>query len=140
MGRFVYTATFEGSAAPANDDGSELKVQAQVVTLTPLAKSEPPAGLGTTAQFESVVIMSGAETFGESGAIDFGGGNVIRFSEISPGKIAPASDGRAAGAVGWKVDSGTGVLQGASGYITSNFSVGDSGDVVDHQLGAILLQ
>lgn len=139
MGRFVYTATFEGSAAPANDEGTELKVQSQAAALTPLAKSEPPAGLGTTAHFDSVVTMSDDGTFGESGTIDFGGGNSIRFSEATPGRIAPASDGRAAGAVGWKVDSGTGVFQGASGYITSNFNVGDSGDVIDHQVGAILL-
>jgi len=37
----------------------------------------------------------------------------------------------------WQVDSGEGQFAGASGLITSNFSVSDTGDVVDHHFGLL---
>jgi hypothetical protein len=44
------------------------------------------------------------------------------------------------GAVTWKVDGGDGQFEGATGLITSNFVLSDTGDVVDHQFGLIFLK
>jgi hypothetical protein len=40
----------------------------------------------------------------------------------------------------WQVDGGDGQFAGASGLITSNFFVGDGGEVTDHHLGVLFLQ
>ena len=48
-----------------------------------------------------------------------------------------AIDGLTHGGISWRVDGGTGPLEGASGIITSNFTVSGSGDVADNQWGVI---
>jgi hypothetical protein len=39
----------------------------------------------------------------------------------------------------WKVVHGKGAFAGATGLITSNFTVGGTGDVVDHHLARLHL-
>ena len=43
------------------------------------------------------------------------------------------------GAIGWRIDSGTGQLEGATGLITSNFLVDGAGAVTDNHCGLIFL-
>lgn len=136
--RIVYAATFKGTAAPTNDAGTELKAQTRASRLVPL-DGDLPAGLGPGASFESTVIIGENGAFAEHGKIDLGGGNTLGFKELAKGTMAPAPDGGSAGAIDWRIESGTGIFAGASGYVTSNFSVSDSGEVVDHQLASIVL-
>jgi hypothetical protein len=44
------------------------------------------------------------------------------------------------GCVAWKIESGTGRFDGATGLITSNFLVTAEGDVTDHHFGVIFLK
>ena len=44
------------------------------------------------------------------------------------------------GAGMWRVDGGEGQFEGASGYITSNFTMDESGHVTDNQLGVIYVK
>ncbi|MGH7914520.1 MAG: hypothetical protein ACREPW_07725, partial [Candidatus Binataceae bacterium] len=44
------------------------------------------------------------------------------------------------GAVMWKIESGEGQFAGASGYITSNFTMDEAGHVTDHQFGVIYVK
>jgi hypothetical protein len=44
------------------------------------------------------------------------------------------------GTVNWRVDGGDGQFEGASGLITSNFTVGPNGEVVDNHFGLIFLK
>jgi hypothetical protein len=54
--------------------------------------------------------------------------------------LAPsASPGLRHGTVTWELDGGSGPFAGASGRITSNFTVTEEGDVADEQLGLIFL-
>jgi hypothetical protein len=39
----------------------------------------------------------------------------------------------------WKVDGGEGKFEGATGFITSNFSVDAEGSITDHQLANVIL-
>ncbi|MBI2767335.1 MAG: hypothetical protein HYX53_15675 [Chloroflexi bacterium] len=138
MPRFAYAMTFHGKGAPADETGHVLTVEAHAAGLTPVSGSAPATLDHAT--FASTVRIGADGTFAEDGAIDFGGGNSIQFSELARGSMAPAADGRNAGAITWKVDSGAGVFAGASGYISSNFTVTATGDVTDHHLGSILLR
>lgn len=139
MKRMAYLGTFHGSAVPANESATVFQAEARSSTILPVQDAELPTELQGGAGFESTVEVREDGTFGEYGSIDFGGNNTIRFRELAPGHMAPAGDGRNAGAVDWVVEAGTGIFDGAAGYITSNFSLGESGDLVDYQVVSLLL-
>jgi hypothetical protein len=97
---------------------------------------------GATAHFESEVTLTGATSFVESGSIRFGdGGHSRRFSTVGQGYLAESADPRLKhGTVTWRVESGEGQFAGGSGLITSNFTIGDNGEVIDHHLGIIFVK
>jgi hypothetical protein len=91
---------------------------------------------GGTAHFTSEVRMTGETSFDETGTITFGEGHSLTFSTVGEGFIAPSpQDGLMHGVVCWKVDSGTGQFAGASGLITSNFTLSAAGQVTDNHFG-----
>jgi hypothetical protein len=81
--------------------------------------------------------MVGDGAFVESGAIDYGGGSSLSFDTVGQGRIGPAAAGGMAGAVIWKIVEGKGRWAGASGYITSNFTVSEKGEVLDNQTAVL---
>ncbi len=148
MPELTYSLQFKGAAAPKEGNPAVLNVRATapgravrcLVGATGLTSSSEPAG-GDEAVFESEVSMTGPGTFDETGRITFGSGNVLRFSNVAPGHVAPAAEsGINAGAVIWKIDGGEGQFAGASGLITSNFFFGATGEVTDNQTGVIFLK
>jgi hypothetical protein len=91
--------------------------------------------------FESEVRMTGPQHFTESGSITFGDDHTLNFITVGQGELIPSADPKEmSGAVTWKVDSGEGQFAGATGYITSNFLVSDTGEVTDYHLGLIFLK
>ncbi len=145
MARVLYALQFTGGAQPANEAGTVLKAStsspSSTIT-TGVSASGVSANIvpvqGESARFESTVTMIEGGTFREEGSITFGGGNVVRFTTVGRGTLGPSADPKlSAGAVIWQVADGEGVFQGASGYITSNFTVSDQGEVVDNQFGVI---
>ena len=113
---------------------------------TEIGDSGVSAALGTlpggSAAFESEVVFAGETSFKESGTIAFGNGaNRLRFSTVGEGYLGPCPDANTKhGSVMWRVDGGEGRFDGASGLITSNFFVGEDGDVVDNHFGAIFVR
>ena len=86
------------------------------------------------------MVFADATTFREHGTIVFGSGSELRFRTLGTGHLAPsASPGVRHGTVTWEIDGGSGRVAGASGRITSNFTVTDAGDVADEQFGLIFL-
>src|SRR6202162_5621849 len=100
-----------------------------------------PAG-GGKASFESEVTVTGETSFLESGSIRFGDGNHrLRFSTVGEGYLGDSPEPKLkSGAVMWRVDSGEGQFAGASGYITSNFTLDEAGRVTDNQFGVIFVK
>lgn len=148
MEQIIYVLRFTGKAAPVEGASGVLKA----TTSAPSCSVRTVIGAdgvrgdfgpldGGTAQFESEVTMTGDTAFTESGTITFGdGGNRLRFSTVGQGYLGSSADPKiSAGAVSWQIDVGEGQFEGATGLITSNFTVGDTGDVVDHHLGVIFL-
>jgi hypothetical protein len=87
---------------------------------------------GETVVFESQVVLSG-ETFNETGSIDYSGRGKLTFETVGAGHLGPSSvPGLQWGAVIWRITDGEGKFGGATGYITSNFTVSAEGDVVDN--------
>jgi hypothetical protein len=143
----LFTLQFRGNAAPV--PGSEGKLAAKTtarsqVHRTALQKAgvqarAEPAG-GGTANFESEVQITGEGTFLESGRITYGGAGSVTFRTVGHGVLGPSGiEGYQRGAVIWEITGGTGQFAEATGLITSNFSVGPHGEVVDTHVTHLLL-
>lgn len=126
----TFALQFKGGAEPVPDAVGVLKAQTRAAGVKETGGGE--------ARFSSLVTMVGDGLFVESGAIDYGDAS-LTFDTVGQGRIAPAPGGGMAGAVIWKVVGGAGRFAGASGYITSNFTVSEKGEVVDNQLASLFL-
>jgi hypothetical protein len=125
----IFSLQFKGEAGPVPDAVNVLKAQTRAAGVAETGGGE--------ARFSSIVTMVGDGAFVESGAIDYGGGSSLTFDTVGQGRIGPAAAGGMAGAVIWKVVEGKGRWAGASGYITSNFTVSEKGEVVDNQAAVL---
>jgi hypothetical protein len=121
MRDLVFAIELRGRAAP---------VEGQANTLRARTAGRGPQG--ETVAFESQVVLSG-ETFTETGRIDYSGRGKLHFETVGAGhlKSSPVA-GLQWGAVIWRITEGEGEFRGATGYITSNFTVSAEGDVVDN--------
>jgi len=138
---------FEGHAAP--DDGSPNKLRARTfarsqtlgATLTAEAvESAFESADGASATFESEVDMIGEGQFVEAGSISYGTAGSLRFKTVGPGVLGPSGvDGLQCGAVIWEVTAGEGQFAGSRGLITSNFTVGADGAVVDNHIARLVM-
>ncbi|MBA3365818.1 MAG: hypothetical protein H0U03_08545 [Actinobacteria bacterium] len=79
-------------------------------------------------------------SFDRSGRISFGRGNAIWFRTIGRGSVAPSADPHLShGTAMCEIERGEGRFEGASGRITSNFFLSDSGEVTDNHFGVVFL-
>ena len=145
MKQIIYAMQFKGQGGP---DGSPNVLKAMTsspsCTLTTVIGSEGVQGsvqsaAGRKASFESEVTVTGDTSFLESGSIRFGDGNhQLRFSTVGRGYLGDSPKPTVkSGAVMWRVEGGEGQFAGASGYITSNFTLDEAGHVADNQFGVL---
>ncbi len=148
MRQLVYALRFTGRATAAGPDGSVLALTATAPGATlaatvgagGLVGSIRPAADGE-ATLAAEVTLTGATSFQAIGTIACGDGHWLRCSTVGSGYLGAAADpARKHGTAMWRVEGGEGQFAGASGLITSNFVVGDGGEVTDHQLGVIFLR
>ena len=86
--------------------------------------------------FESTLVFTADESFEERGRIVFSRGHALRVQ--GQGRLEASADPHLRhGAVVWTVAGGDGQFEGASGQITSNFFLSDTGDLTENQLGVI---
>lgn len=149
MAQILYAMQFKGQAVPTNEAGTVLKATTTassctittVVEVTGVSGSLQPTS-GGQASFESQVTFTGEASFQEVGSITFGdSGHRLYFSTVGQGYIGPSADPQLKhGSVIWKVERGEGQFAGATGLITSNFFVSDSGEVADNHFGVIFVK
>ncbi|NRA97495.1 MAG: hypothetical protein HRU14_14965 [Planctomycetes bacterium] len=147
MNKLIYALRFEGTAEPRDDTEKVLAVSSlapsscvtSMVSDTGIDGSREPLE-GGAAMFTSTVTATGEGTFEESGRVTFGREHGFTFETVGAGHLGevPESDVKH-GAVIWEITAGTGQFEGATGLITSNFTVGAQGKVVDEQTGVIFL-
>jgi hypothetical protein len=86
------------------------------------------------------VLFTDESSFREQGTIRFAPESELRFRTLGTGHLSASSDPELLhGTVTWEVDGGSGRFEGASGRISSNFTVTDDGEVADAQLGLVFL-
>lgn len=147
MKELVFALQFRGKAQPV--EGVEGKLAAkttaagQVLRTALTAKgvqAKAESRPGPRATFESEVQMMVAGTFTESGRIRYGKAAAVTFRTVGHGVLwASGVDGLQRGAVIWEVTEGRGQFAGATGLITSNFTVGSKGEVVDNHYVRLFL-
>ena len=146
MEQVIYAMRFTGKAEPVEGESRQLRADTEspsslVTSVIDDAgvRGEVEEVGGQRACFESKVAMTSASSFQESGSIRFGeNGHLLRFSTLGEGHVAPSpAPGLVHGSVVWRVDGGEGQFAGASGLITSNFTLSDAGEVIDNQFGVI---
>lgn len=147
MNKLIYAMRFEGGAEPQDDMGEVLSVSTlapssrvtSMVSNAGVAGSREPLE-GGAAMFTSTVTATGEGTFEESGRVTFGREHGFTFETVGAGHLGEVADSDLKhGAVIWEIISGTGQFEGATGLITSNFTVGAQGKVIDEQTGVIFL-
>ena len=128
MKDFVFAMELRGRAVPVEGQQNIIK-----------AKTGGRGPQGESVAFESQVVLNG-ETFSETGSIDYGGRGKLTFDTVGAGRLGPSPvPGLQWGAVIWRIASGQGEFEGASGFITSNFTVSAEGDVVDNHYIRMLI-
>ena len=147
MKELVFALEFRGSAAPVPGSDKKLraKTEAASQTLRSVLKADgilasvEVAG-GGSASFESEVEIVGEGIFVESGSIRYGDAGKVSFKTVGRGTLGPSPLPEVQrGAVMWEVTGGEGRLAGAQGLITSNFTVGAQGEVVDDQFARLFV-
>jgi hypothetical protein len=147
MKELVFALQFNGKARAV--EGVEGKLAAKTTASGQVLRTAvTPKGVqarceskpGPRASFESEVQITGAGTFVESGRISYGKAGRVTFKTVGQGVLGPSAvDGLQRGAVIWEIMEGTGQFAGASGLITSNFTVGPNGGVVDNHYVRLFL-
>jgi hypothetical protein len=149
MKQLIYVMQFKGGAAPKAGAAGVIKAStsAPSCNVSSIVGPEGIAGTmqsasGGRATFESEVTMTGDTSFGEIGTIRFGEKNhSLRFSTVGQGYLNKSADpGLQHGSVMWRVDGGEGQFAGASGLITSNFTLSATGEVTDNHFGLIFVK
>ncbi len=144
MRQVLYAMQFKGTGGPAEEpnvlNAATSSPSSQVTSTVGgsgvSTRIEPASG--ERAQFTSEVRLTGGTSFTETGTITFGNGNSLTFSTIGEGYLAPSpEDGLNHGSVMWRIESGQGQFEGASGIITSNFTFSAQGEVADNHFGLI---
>jgi hypothetical protein len=145
MKQLVFALQFTGTAAPTGEGKLHATTTARGQAFRAsfgtggVQASLEPAG-AETATFESDVEMKPDGTFLESGTITYGPAGSVTFKTVGQGLLGPSPlENLQRGAVTWQVVSGKGQLAGATGLITSNFTVGAKGEVVDNQFAVLFV-
>ena len=147
MKELVFALEFRGSAAPVPGSDKKLhaKTSATSQTLRSVLKADgiqaavESAG-AESASFESEVEIVAEGMFVESGSIRYGDAGKVSFRTVGRGTLGSSPvAGLQKGAVMWEVTGGEGRLAGAQGLITSNFTVGAQGEVVDDQFARLFV-
>jgi hypothetical protein len=80
-------------------------------------------------------------TFSAIATIDFGHGHELWVQTMDRGRLSPSADTHLRhGSATLHVVGGKGQFKDASGRITSNFVVSDTGELTDNQLGMLFLR
>jgi hypothetical protein len=133
----VLNMRFTGQATQPVGDPPEVDVHSE----TESVKIEGGDGAGIdVVSYDTHVTFTSETSFTESGRVTVGGdGDVLVITTVGEGYIGPSPDPSILhGAVIWRIDSGEGGLEGASGLLTSNFQLRpETGDVTEYQVAVI---
>jgi hypothetical protein len=139
----TYSLQFRGVASHVAPGVFSLRASAPGGALTTVVdeagvrgRFEPAAG--DEALLEARMVVSD-DSFEATGSINFGANHALRF-RTRDGRLQPTPDSHLRqGTASAEVEGGIGQFANASGRITSNFFISDTGELTDHQLGLVFI-
>ena len=142
MREIRYTMHFRGRMSPAVTESKLMRTTGSAIVRQSGVEADFQSSEGDLAFLESALRITGPDSFQEDGTIAFGDDSehLLRFSTLGHGYFARSVEpGILAGTASWKVDGGQGQFAAASGYISSTFTVSESGELNDVHCGLIFL-
>jgi hypothetical protein len=150
MRQILYTMHFRGQASAASGQKQMLHTAGSaasclvrtMVRRSGLETQVTAESGGDFAFFESDLRATGDDEFKEEGSISFGeeSEHLLRFSTIGRGHMTSGlAPGVTAGSATWKVEGGEGQFAQARGFITTAFTLTDTGERSDYHCGLIFL-
>ena len=149
MRTILYNMHFRGRMSSATADATALRTTGSatscIVTTTVLpsgVETDVRSSQGDLAFLDSELRVTGEDSFQEDGTIVFGDDSehALRFSTAGPGHLKSSPDPRTlAGTASCNIRGGRGQFAAASGFITSTFTLTDSGELNDFHSGLIFL-
>ena len=135
MPELRYQLTFAGKVAPDDDMGTQMTID---------ATAPIPAGVddvlrqnGSSASMSATVETEEYGGFTETGEIRFGAGT-IRYVSRGEGFIEETEEADIQqGCVIRRIDGGSGIFEGATGYIASTFTVDEDANFRDSQSAVV---
>jgi hypothetical protein len=147
MKQIIYSMHFRGWTSPAAEGSGVLKATTSATSChfhTTIGidgvNGTYEAADGDLAFLESEITLAGADAFSETGTISFGDKHSLHFANAQDGHLGPsAQPDTMAGTVSRKVQGGEGQFAGATGFITSNFTVTNTGELNEYQFAVIFV-
>lgn len=139
----TYSLQFRGVASTVAPGVVSLRASAPAGALTTTLDEAGVRGRfepapGDEALLEARMVIA-EDTFEATGSINFGTGHALRF-HTRDGRLEPTPDAHLRQGTGTaEVEGGIGQFANASGRITSNFFISDTGELTDHQLGLVFI-
>jgi len=149
MRQILYTMHFKGRTSRASPDsqllrtiGSATSCVVSTVIRGSGVETRLQASEGDLAFLDSELRVTGPDSYREDGSITFGddNANVLWFSTLGEGHFTSSiAPGTMAGSASWKVNGGEGQFAAAQGFITSNFTLSEAGELSDFHCGLIFV-
>jgi hypothetical protein len=139
----TYALQFRGVAAQVAPGVLSLRASAPGGALTTELGEDGVNGRyegsdGSEALMEARLVLRD-DRFEGAGSIRFGSDHALHFRTVG-GRLTPTPDRHLRqGAAIEEIEGGTGQFARASGRITSNFVISDTGELTDNQLGLVFL-
>lgn len=144
-GLLTYSLEFRGEAS-ADGDGIVLRASAPSCVHETRLENGGVAARFLFDEGSEEAILEAHLTFNANGyfsavaTIDFGHGHRLYVKTVDDGRLNGSADEHLRhGSAVLRVVGGTGQFEGASGQVTCNFVLSDTGDLTDHQLGMVFL-
>jgi len=148
MQKLLYTMHFKGRMSSSGDSrllrttGSATSCVVTTTVCSQGVQSDVRPSQGDLAFLDSELRVTGTDSFRQDGTVAFGedSEHVLRFSSIGQGHLAASLEpGTMAGTATCHIDGGEGQFAAACGFITSNFTLTETGDFDDFHSGLIFL-
>jgi hypothetical protein len=140
----TYALQFRGVAADIEPGVLRVRASAPGGALTTVVGDDGVRGRyegadGDEALLEALLTLRDERLEG-TGWIRFSVRHALHFRMVGGGLTATPDEHLRQGAAIAEVDGGTGQFANASGRITSNFVLSDTGEVTDHQVGLVFVE
>jgi hypothetical protein len=141
MKPITYSLQFRGHTSRVDDGLRKHATAPGCALVTSLSRDGIAAGFvwapGVEEAFlESMLAFTDDDSFEERGTIVFSRGHSLHLR--GTGQLARSADPHLRhGTATWRVTGGAGQFEDATGRVTSNFFVSDTGELTENQLGVI---